>query len=64
VVPGTRTALGADAMGRVAAALKRRHIHLHKRENLVYVAPPLVVSDDEIDQFVPLLAAALDEARA
>jgi taurine---2-oxoglutarate transaminase len=64
VVPGTRTPLGAEAMARVAAGLKRRHIHLHKRDNLVYVAPPLVVSEAEIDEFVPLLGAALAEANA
>src|SRR6185503_6719256 len=62
VVPGTRDPLGAEAMARVAAALKRRHLHLHKRDNLIYVAPPLVVTEAEIDEFVPLLGAALDVA--
>jgi 4-aminobutyrate aminotransferase-like enzyme len=64
VVPGSRTPLGAEPMARVAAGLKRRHIHLHKRDNLIYVAPPLVVTDAEIDEFVPLLAAAIDEAHS
>jgi taurine--2-oxoglutarate transaminase len=63
VVPGTRTPLAADVMARVAAGLKRRHIHLHKRDNLLYVAPPLVVTEAEIDEFVPLLGAAIDEAQ-
>lgn len=63
VVPASRTALGGEAMARVAAGLKRRHIHLHKRDNLLYIAPPLVVTAAEIDEFVPLLGAAIDEAR-
>ena len=62
--PGTREPLGAAEMGRVAAALRRHHLHLHKRENLVYLAPPLVIAEGELEEAVTNLGTALDEAFA
>jgi taurine--2-oxoglutarate transaminase len=59
--PG-REPVGATAMGKVAAALRARHLHLHKRDNLIYIAPPLVIGRDELDEAIGQVEAALDEA--
>jgi adenosylmethionine-8-amino-7-oxononanoate aminotransferase len=56
-----REPLPAAAMGKLAGALRRRHIHLHKRDNLIYVAPPLVIGDSELDEAVAELGRAIDE---
>jgi len=50
-------------VGRLAAALRRRHLHLHKRENLVYVAPPLVATEADLADGIARLAAAIDESQ-
>jgi taurine--2-oxoglutarate transaminase len=63
VAPGTRDPLGPDALGRIAAALLRRHVHSHRRDNLLYVAPPLVATEADVSEGLDHLAAALDEAR-
>jgi taurine--2-oxoglutarate transaminase len=62
--PGTRQPLGAAEMARVAAALRRHHLHLHKRDNMVYVAPPLVISEAELQEALAALGTALNEALA
>ncbi|HEY4185590.1 MAG TPA: aminotransferase class III-fold pyridoxal phosphate-dependent enzyme [Polyangia bacterium] len=62
VAPGTRTPLPAPALARLAAGLKRRHVHLHKRENMVYLAPPLVATEDDLAAGLTSIGAALDEA--
>ena len=51
-------------MAKLAAALRRHHLHLHKRDNLVYFAPPLVITDAELDEAVAELGRAFDEALA
>jgi taurine--2-oxoglutarate transaminase len=63
-VPGGRAPLPAAAMAKVAAALRARHLHLHKRDNLVYLAPPLVIGEAELDEAVGEVERALDEALA
>ena len=60
--PGTKAPLPAPTMTKLGAALKRRHIHVHKRDNLVYFAPPLVITDPEIDEALVPLGQAFDEA--
>jgi taurine--2-oxoglutarate transaminase len=60
--PGTKDPLPAPTMSRLAASLKRHHIHVHKRDNLVYIAPPLVVTDAELDGALAALGQAFDEA--
>ena len=52
-----REPLPAAAMGKLAGALRRRHIHLHKRDNLIYLAPPLVITDGELDEAIAELGA-------
>ncbi|MBI2892286.1 MAG: aminotransferase class III-fold pyridoxal phosphate-dependent enzyme [Deltaproteobacteria bacterium] len=61
VLPGSRTPQPAGAMGRLAAALRSRRLHVHKRDNLVYIAPPLVVTESELEEALEKLGAALDE---
>jgi taurine--2-oxoglutarate transaminase len=63
-LPGTKTALPAPALAKLAVTLRKHHLHLHKRDNLVYVAPPLVIGEDELDQAVGALGAALEEGLA
>jgi taurine--2-oxoglutarate transaminase len=62
--PGTKDPLPAATLAKVAATLRKHHIHLHKRDNLVEIAPPLVIGEGELDQAVAALGAALDEALA
>jgi taurine--2-oxoglutarate transaminase len=62
--PGSRNPLPSGTMAKVAAALRRHHLHMHKRDNLVYFAPPLVITDAELDEAVAAVAAAFDEALA
>jgi taurine--2-oxoglutarate transaminase len=63
-VPGTKDPLPAPALAKVAATLRKHHLHLHKRDNLVYVAPPFVIGERELDEAVAALGAALEEALA
>ncbi|MES1165604.1 MAG: aminotransferase class III-fold pyridoxal phosphate-dependent enzyme, partial [Verrucomicrobiota bacterium] len=62
--PGTREPLDRAAVARVAAGLKRRHLHLHRRDNLVYIAPPLVAAEGDLTEALALVGEALDEAAA
>jgi taurine--2-oxoglutarate transaminase len=63
-VPGTKEPLPGPALAKVAAALRAHHLHLHKRDNLLYVAPPLVISELELDEATAALGRALDEGLA
>lgn len=60
--PGSKTPLAGPALAKLAATLRARHLHMHKRENLVYVAPPLVISEIELEEALGALGTALDEA--
>ena len=60
--PGTRDPLPSGTMAKVAASLRRHHLHMHKRDNLVYFAPPLVITDAELDDAVTEVGRAFDEA--
>jgi taurine--2-oxoglutarate transaminase len=64
VQPGTQQPMPAEAMKRLAQAVRARHLHMMKRDNLLYLAPPLVVTDAEIGEGLARLAAAMDEAFA
>ena len=52
----------AAQMKRLAQELRARHLHLHKRDTLVFVAPPLVIDEGELETGVKTLAAAIDAA--
>ena len=53
---------GPAEMKQVAEQLRARHLHLHKRDNMVFVAPPLVIEEADLKAGVKTLAAALDAA--
>jgi taurine--2-oxoglutarate transaminase len=59
--PGARVPLAPARMASLAASLRRRHLHMHKRDNLLYLAPPLVIRREELDEALGELMAALDE---
>jgi taurine---2-oxoglutarate transaminase len=56
-----RQPLPAPAMAKLAAALRRRHLHMHRRDNILYLAPPLVISQAELDEALGEVAAVFDE---
>jgi taurine--2-oxoglutarate transaminase len=60
-VPGTKTPLPAAALAKLAATLRAHHLHMHKRDNLLYLAPPFVISEVELEEAVAALGRALDE---
>jgi taurine---2-oxoglutarate transaminase len=62
-VPGSpRQPVPAATMARLAAALRARHLHMHRRDNLLYLAPPLLIDRAELEEALDLLGAALDES--
>jgi taurine--2-oxoglutarate transaminase len=62
--PGSRQPIDGGYVARVGQAIKRQHLHLHRRDHLLFVAPPLVATEAELVEGVARLASALDEARA
>ncbi len=62
VEPGTGTPIPAATAAKVARAIRARRLWMHKRDNLVYLAPPLVSSEADLDEALGRLGAALDEA--
>jgi taurine--2-oxoglutarate transaminase len=50
-------------MKRVIPALKARRLHLHKREGMLFLAPPLVIGEDELEAGVRAVGEALEAAR-
>jgi taurine--2-oxoglutarate transaminase len=54
--------LNADAtqIKKLAGELRARHLHLHKRDNMVFVAPPLVIEEADLQAGVTALGEALD----
>ena len=68
-VPGpggerTKVPLPPAAMGKLSASLRKHHLHMHKRDNLLYLAPPLVIGEAELDAALAELGRACDEALA
>ena len=61
-VPGSRTPAPAVTMAKLAGILRRRRLHMHKRDNLVYFAPPLVISEAELLEALAEVGRAFDEA--
>jgi taurine---2-oxoglutarate transaminase len=64
IVPGTREPVDAEQMARLSASLEKHGLIMHKRDNLLYVAPPLVISASELDEAIAMLGVALDEVFA
>jgi taurine--2-oxoglutarate transaminase len=68
-VPGpggerTKAPLPTSTMGKLSASLRKHHLHMHKRDNLLYLAPPLVISEAELDAALAALGHAFDEGLA
>ena len=68
-VPGeggarTKVPLPPSVMGKLSASLRKHHLHMHKRDNLLYLAPPLVIGEAELDAALVELGRACDEALA
>jgi taurine--2-oxoglutarate transaminase len=62
--PGTKDPAPPLTMSKLAGTLKRHHLHMHKRDNLVYFAPPLVIGEGELDEALGELGRAFDETFA
>ncbi|HVZ89948.1 MAG TPA: aminotransferase class III-fold pyridoxal phosphate-dependent enzyme [Polyangia bacterium] len=60
----TKIPLPPQAMAKLGASLRRHHLHTHKRDNLLYLAPPLVISEAELQAGLGDLGRAFDEAFA
>jgi taurine--2-oxoglutarate transaminase len=59
--PGTKDPISTPARALLAEVLRKHHLHMHKRENLVYLAPPLVISEAELEEAVAAVGRALDQ---
>jgi len=57
-------AAGAARLKRLRDGLAGQHLHLHKRDNMVFLAPPLVASEADLQAGLERLGRALDEAFA
>jgi taurine--2-oxoglutarate transaminase len=64
VEPGTRNPVSAATAAKLARAIRARRLWMHKRDNLIYLAPPLVSSEADLDEGLQRLGTALDEALA
>jgi taurine--2-oxoglutarate transaminase len=54
----------AARMKALGAALRDRHVHAHKRDHMLFVAPPLVIEETDLHLGVTRIAEALDAAWA
>jgi taurine---2-oxoglutarate transaminase len=48
----------------IAKEIRQRHLHMHKRDNLVFLAPPLMISEDDLQIGVNQMIEAIDVAQA
>jgi taurine--2-oxoglutarate transaminase len=55
---------GPARMRRLAAELRARRLHVLKRDSMLFLAPPLVITDGELEQGVCAVGEALDAAWA
>lgn len=46
----------------VAERLRAQRVHVHKRDNMVFIAPPLVATEADLDEGLARVGRALDEA--
>ena len=62
--PGGEGPATVPRMGRLREALAERHLHLHKRDHVIFLAPPLVITEEELEEGLTRLGGALDETFA
>lgn len=51
-------------VGKLPAALRKRHVHAAVRENSLFITPPLVISEADLQHGLDLIDAALTEVTA
>jgi 4-aminobutyrate aminotransferase-like enzyme len=61
---GASGAAAPARMKALAEGLRRRCLHLHKRDHMVFLAPPLVASEADLETGLARLCEALNEAFA
>lgn len=61
VKPGTREAVAAADMDRLYATLKKNRVYTHRRDNLLYLAPPLVIEKAELEECLSVVERCLEE---
>lgn len=59
--PGSDRPAHPARMQQLAAGLRQKHLHVLKRDNLVFLAPPLVISEEELEEGLAHLGSALDQ---
>lgn len=64
MVQSDQSPVAAEKMDALYAALKKRRIHTFRRDNFLYLAPPLVIEISELDEVVGLVEQSLDEVFA
>jgi taurine---2-oxoglutarate transaminase len=55
---------GPARIRRLAAELRARRLHVLKRDSMIFLAPPLVITEDELERGVRAVGEALDAAWA
>jgi len=61
LVGENRQPVSSAQMDALYASLKRRRVYTHRRDNLLYLAPPLVIEVGEMEECLTLVEQSLDE---
>ena len=59
-----KSAVPTEKMDALYASLKKRRVYTFRRDNFLYLAPPLVIETPELDEVVALVEQSLDEVFA
>jgi taurine---2-oxoglutarate transaminase len=62
--PGSSGPATPGRMARLREELQRQRLHLHKRDHQIFLAPPLVIGEADLDEGLVALGRALDESFA
>ena len=61
VTPGGREPVTAPLMDQLYTTLKKNHVHTHRRDNLLYLAPPLVIEQEQLEEALQVVELCLDQ---
>ncbi|MBT9582492.1 aminotransferase class III-fold pyridoxal phosphate-dependent enzyme [bacterium] len=61
VEAGGRQPASAADMDRLYATLKKNRVYAHRRDNLLYLAPPLVIQSDQLEACLQAVETSLDQ---
>lgn len=64
LIEGAKMPVAPEKMDALYAALKKRRVYTFRRDNFLYLAPPLVIETQELDEVVGLVEQSLDEVFA